>query len=93
MNESLKKVERILQEIRESSDSISGGSSKEGSFIMRKPDLYWDLGLAVQKICDENDIPVNERMGWVTEYFSDKDQAIWPGHQLSKSGTNMFMNL
>ena len=86
MSDSLKEVEKILQKIKESSDSISGGSSEKGSFVMREPNLYWDLGLAVQRFCNEKNIPVNERKGWVVEFFRDKDEAIWPGHQLSQYG-------
>jgi hypothetical protein len=80
LNNSLKEFKQILLKIKDSSETISGGSGKEERFVMRDPNLYWDLGLAVQKICNQNDIPEGDRRGWIREYFRDIEEAVWPGN-------------
>jgi hypothetical protein len=83
MSNKIKRVKEILLEIKNKSEPISGGSGDTDRFQMQKPMLYWKLGKAIQEICEEQKIAIEERKAWVKKHFRKIDNEIWQGHRES----------
>lgn len=72
-------IRKILQEIEASKGSKSGGSGGENSFIMRKPELYWDLGTAIQKALMDSKISEDKKRYWIRTKTKKLQEEIFGG--------------
>jgi len=71
------KIKPILEEIKKSSVLISGGSGDKDRYEMRKPELYWKLGMAVNEVSEKKSIPKEQRREWSRKYFKNLDKEIF----------------
>jgi len=74
---SLSKIEEILKQIKQEQEPISGGSGKVERYSMRKPELYWELGLAVKEEAEKTNIPKEQRREWARRKFEKLDKKFF----------------
>lgn len=74
---STQKIKKIVEEIKNESVLVSGGSGDIERYEMRKPELYWKLGIAVNDEAEKNNIPNDQRREWSRKRFKKLDQKIF----------------
>jgi len=80
----LLRIKNLIKKIKNKSKTLSGGSGEKVRYIMYEPDLYWDLGVVIEELCNTENIPENERFSWIDENLRSVEDEIWSGHQLIK---------
>lgn len=76
MNQSDKEeITRILQKIKTKGIPISGGIGRQ-SFVLRDPDVYWELGTALCKAAERAKINNLQRREWVRKHAGIIEKEI-----------------
>jgi len=80
----LLRIQNLIKKIESKSETISGGSGEKTRYIMREPDLYWNLGEVIVELLEAKNIPEEDHRGWIDENLASVEDEIWPGHHLIK---------
>ncbi len=78
------RIQNLIKKIKSKSETLSGGSGEKARYIMREPDLYWNLGEVIEELLKTKNIPENERHVWIEDNLMSIEEDIWPGHRLIK---------
>lgn len=76
MSSSLKEIEEILKEIKKNQKFIALSGAVPSS-AMRKPMLYWDLGVALNSFAESQNVSFEDRKEWIRDNFSKIEKKIW----------------
>jgi hypothetical protein len=76
LSSSLKEIEDILKEIKKN-QKIVAISGAVPSAAMRKPLLYWDLGVALNSFAESQKVSLEDRKEWIRDNFSKIEKKIW----------------
>lgn len=80
----LLRIQNLIKKIKNKSETLSGGSGEKIRYIMREPDLYWNLGEVITELLKEKNISESEQRSWIDENLTPIENKIWPGHHLIK---------
>lgn len=69
-------IESILLEIKKNSH-VTAKSGAVASYSMRKPELYWELGITLNKIAEQRGVPPEERREWASIKYAPLEKKIW----------------
>lgn len=76
MNPLITEIEDILKEIKKNQKFVAK-SGAVPSAAMRKPLLYWDLGVALNKFAESQKVSLEDRREWIRDNFSKIEKKIW----------------
>lgn len=76
MNSSLIEIEDILKEIKKNQKFVAESGALP-SAAMRKPILYWDLGVALNGFAESQKVSLEDRKEWIRDNFSKIEKKIW----------------
>jgi hypothetical protein len=73
-------IKNILLEIFSNQIPISGGGkNKKPSFYLRKPELYWNLGVSLKKAAENSNVPEEQRRDWILKSTRKLEDEILGG--------------